>query len=197
MTQQINKTFNSNDAGKLFIFALLMIPPTIFIVGIVPVLLLLFGVLMLRKSGDFDHIEAASRNYWIFCVLAFFVLVAIAGYNFFEYIEEQPQYRSNYRLNDVIGIAATSLIPLFYVGLMKVLFLHPMRANRDWLAEKFSIAPRGSTSSSAGDIDIIKGERLRSFSVADELLKWAKLKEDGHITDIEFSEARRKLLERK
>ena len=33
-------------------------------------------------------------------------------------------------------------------------------------------------------------------SVADELLKWAKLKEDGHISEEEFQEARDKLLKK-
>ena len=196
MTQQINKPFNSNDAGKLFVFALLIIPPIVLIVGIIPVLFLLFGVLMLRKSGNFDHIETASRNYWIFCILAFFALLGIAGYFFLEYMGEKPDYRSNSDLGEAIAVAVWSLIPLFYIGLMEALFLRPMRANRDWIADKFPGTSRGPSSSGAGEIDIIKGERLRSFSVADELLKWAKLKEDGHITEQEFSDARRKLLER-
>ena len=196
MTQQINKPFNSNDAGKLFVFALLIIPPIVLIVGIIPVLFLLFGVLMLRKSGNFDHIETASRNYWIFCILAFFALLGIAGYFFLEYMGEKPDYRSNSDLGEAIAVAVWSLIPLFYIGLMEALFLRPMRANRDWIADKFPGTFRGPSSSDAGEIDIIKGERLRSFSVADELLKWAKLKEDGHITEQEFSDARRKLLER-
>lgn len=196
MTQQINKSFNSNDAGKLFVFALLIIPPIVLIVGIIPILFLLFGVLMFRKSGDFDHIETASRNYWIFCILAFFALLGIAGYLFLEYMGEKPDYRRDSRLGEAIGFSALSLVPLFYIGLMELLFLRPMRANRDWIAGKFSVTSRGPASSGAGEIDIIKGERLRSFSVADELLKWAKLKEDGHITEQEFSDARRKLLER-
>ena len=70
---------DSTDAGKLFIFALLVIPPTIFIVGIIPVLFLLFGILMLRKTGDFSHIETAARNYKIFCILAFLFLAGVAG----------------------------------------------------------------------------------------------------------------------
>ena len=43
-------------------------------------------------------------------------------------------------------------------------------------------------------MDIIKSEKLKQYSVADELLKWAKLKEDGHITEEEFDEARKSLL---
>jgi len=45
--------------------------------------------------------------------------------------------------------------------------------------------------------NIIKSEKLKQFSVADELLKWAKLKEDGHITEEEFDKARKSLLKQK
>lgn len=196
MTQHSNKQFSSGDAGKLFVFALLALPPTIFVVGIIPVLLLLFGIFMLRKSGDFGHIETAARNFRIICTLAFLGLVAVAGHFFIEHLGRERESWSNYALRDATAVAAISLIPLFYIAVMQVLFLNPMRANRDWLAAKFSPARERPTSSNAGEIDIIKGERLRSFSVADELLKWAKLKDDGHITEQEFAEARRKLLER-
>ena len=88
MTQKDNKNFSSNDAGKLFVFALLVLPPSIFLVGIVPVLFLLFGSLMFRKSGDFGHIETAARNYKIFCILVsgllFLPVSALLIYNFVE-----------------------------------------------------------------------------------------------------------------
>ena len=197
MTQHNNNSFGSTDAGKLFVFTLLAIPPTILLVGIVPVMFLLFGVFMLRKSGDFGHIEAAARNYRIYCVLGFLGLVGIAAYFFSEHLgSERDSWRSGYALRDAIAVAAGSIIPLVYIAVMQILFLKPLRANRDWIAGKLSAARGKSTVSNTGEIDIIKGERLRSFSVADELLKWAKLKEDGHITEKEFSEARRKLLER-
>ncbi len=56
--------------------------------------------------------------------------------------------------------------------------------------------PDLSTQTPAPAIDIIKSEKLKQYSVADELLKWAKLKEDGHITEEEFNEARKKILKR-
>jgi hypothetical protein len=46
------------------------------------------------------------------------------------------------------------------------------------------------------DLEIIKGEKLKYYSVADELIKWAKLKEDGHISENDFNDARTKLLKR-
>ena len=43
---------------------------------------------------------------------------------------------------------------------------------------------------------IIGRDSLASYSVADELLKWSKLREDGLITEDEYQEARMKLLNR-
>lgn len=199
MTQHSNKPFDSSDAGKLFVFALLSIPPTIFVVGIVPVLFLLFGVFMLRKSGDFGHIETAARNYRIVCILGFLGLAGTAAYFVVEHLEHLRSERSwgrSYALRDAVAVSLGSLIPLFYIAVMQALFLVPLRANKEWIAGKVSAVHGRSKLGNTGGIDIIKGERLRSFSVADELLKWAKLKDDGHITEQEFSEARRKLLER-
>ena len=101
------------------------------------------------------------------------------------------------RYSDYAALTALgSLIPLIYIFVMERLFLKPLRANKEWIAEKVSVLLGRSPLGSTCGIDIIKGERLRSFSVADELLKWAKLQNDGHITEQEFFEERRKLLER-
>lgn len=44
------------------------------------------------------------------------------------------------------------------------------------------------------DVNIIRGENFKQYSVADELIKWAKLKEDGYISDEDFKNARDKIL---
>lgn len=50
------------------------------------------------------------------------------------------------------------------------------------------------TSLTNSDSRIIKRERLTSYSVADELLKWAKLRDEGIVSNEEYHEARSKLL---
>jgi len=45
-----------------------------------------------------------------------------------------------------------------------------------------------------GTTNIIKKDSLKSYSVADELLKWAKLRDEGHISKAEFDAARKKIL---
>lgn len=90
-----------------------------------------------------------------------------------------------------------SFVSIFYLIILNRLFLSPLRAHRDWVSINgiFS-SKKKSVEGFTSEPDIIKGERMKQFSVADELLKWAKLKEDGHITEQEFNEARSKLLKR-
>lgn len=79
-----------------------------------------------------------------------------------------------------------------------MLFLNPLSKHREWVEINgvFSTKPKSNLDNSGVEFKIIKGEKLKQYSVADELIKWAKLKEDGHISDEEFNDARNKLLKR-
>ena len=83
---------------------------------------------------------------------------------------------------------------------MNTLFYSPLKRHSEWVAVNgiFSTKPKSATKPAIeSEVDIIKGEKLKQYSVADELIKWAKLKEEGHISEDEFNEARAKLLKRK
>ena len=86
-----------------------------------------------------------------------------------------------------------------YVACVHYLFHAPLKRHSAWV-EHNPIFLRRSTirlkAQKATEMDIIKGEKLKQYSVADELLKWAKLKDDGHISEEEFKEARDKLLKK-
>ncbi|HWJ93504.1 MAG TPA: hypothetical protein VNT33_02190, partial [Telluria sp.] len=166
-----NTALSSNDHGKLFVFALLLLPPTVFLAGAIPFLFIVFGLVMLRKTQDFGHIETAARNSKIYCALlaAGFAIGAVAQRGEFEYQTEAMWI--------LFGFSAAAL---FYIAVIHLLFLHPLRKHREWVEQNGIFVGRAKAAASDADggaIDIIKGERLRSFSVADELLKWAKLKE--------------------
>ena len=82
---------------------------------------------------------------------------------------------------------------------MKVLFLNILKAHSEWVPVNgiFSSKPKNSEiKTEDSEIDIIKSEKLKYYSVADELIKWSKLKEDGLISENEFNEARAKILKR-
>lgn len=187
----------SNDHGKLFVFALLILPAAAFLVGAIPLLFILFGLFMLRRTNDFSHIETAARNFKIYCwlVVAGFVIAAISLENqaVDQVWEEQGRNREVFAFSIFAGISGVYILALNYF------FLNPLRRHRAWIQQNGIFSNRSKEESLDAEptsIDIIKGERLRSFSVADELLKWAKLKEDGHISEQEFNEARAKLLQK-
>ncbi|AND70643.1 hypothetical protein ATSB10_31890 [Dyella thiooxydans] len=79
------------------------------------------------------------------------------------------------------------------------MFKEPIVRHYEWVSSNgiFATKPRKQRQDAArAELDIIKTESLKPYSVADELAKWAKLKNDGHISDEDFNEVRRKLLGR-
>ena len=88
---------------------------------------------------------------------------------------------------------------LFYFLVVKYLYFKPLQNHSEWVVINgtFSNKPQKSTPDNLKtSVDILQSEKLKSYSVADELLKWAKLKEEGLISEEEFNEARAKLLNR-
>ena len=184
-----NQPLSSGDHSKIVIFILLFLPSIGFLVGVIPAILLIFGIFMMKKNEDFNHIKTAvkiCRGYIFVCVLISFGMVIFGiylsmQYGFFD-----------------IGLIIMSNSILYLVFLSK-LFFNPLSRHKKWVEVNgiFSTKPKsGKDSNNQSEVNIIKGEKLKQYSVADELIKWARLKEDGHISDEEFNEARVKLLKR-
>ncbi|WP_051786595.1 SHOCT domain-containing protein [Endozoicomonas numazuensis] len=73
----------------------------------------------------------------------------------------------------------------------------PLKKHSSWVIHDgiFSTTPKIVKNESNVTVGIIRGEGLKNYSVADELIKWSKLKVDGVITDKQFEDAKAKLLE--
>jgi hypothetical protein len=186
---------SSSDHGKLLIFMLLMAPSIVFLIGVIPAIFLAFGIYMMKKNQDFSSIDTAVKNFkgYTWLVLIGFALITIYWGN--EYLVKDVSYRDDtfFAWLMLTGIAFAYLI------VVQVLFYSPMNRHREWVEvnEIFSTKPKSyNDSKNQSEVDIIKGEKLNQYSVADELTKWAKLREDGHISEKEFNEARTKLLKR-
>lgn len=188
-----NTPLSSTEQSKLLIFALLLLPSLFFIVGIIPAIFLIFGLVMMKKNSDFSHIETAVRIY------KGYVYIALIGSGLFALYFATTlgaSDRWDRQTEEFILSTALAGIALLYIILLNVLFLNPLRCHAQWVEANGIFSGKAKTVPDTNDVDIIKGERLRTFSVADELIKWAKLKEDGHITEQEFNDARKKLLQR-
>ena len=150
---------------------------------------------MLRKSFDFSHIETACRNFRGYVKLAIAIISLFVIY-FATTLGAKDHYdREGEKFITSLVLLAISV---FYLVISNKLFLNPLQAHKDWVAKNGIFSSKAKHLNSdlkQADIRIIRGEKFSSFSVADELLKWAKLKEDGHITEQEYNEARKKLLQ--
>ena len=191
-----NQPLNSSDQSKLLIFALLLAPSVIFIFGAIPALFLGFGIFMMKKHQDFSHVTTAVRNFRVYTSLFFLGSLLSAAYCATTLKNEDSWRRLD---TEFFGSLIVFAISIAYLIIIKVFFFDPLKRHNSWV-EVNGIFSTKLTSikkpRSESEMDIIKGERLKQYSVADELLKWAKLKEDGHITEEEFNEARAKLLKR-
>lgn len=175
---------------------MLMLPTIPLGGGIIPVLFLAFGLYMMKKSEDFSHLSTAVKNTKIYLWLGFLLFLGLALYCVPTSFAEDSWYRQD---EEFIDFLAISFRIAAYIVLINTLFLSPLMNHRDWVVKNgiFSNKPKIiDPPQEEQNINIIKGEKFKAYSVADELLKWAKLKEDSLITEEEFNDARKKLLQR-
>ena len=195
----VNTPLGSNDLGKILAFTLCLLPIIIFFgFGIIPVIFLIFGIFMMKKTQDFSHIETSARNFKIYMQLAFFAGIPFFLHRCDEYytVKDSDKYWiALYHVGFSLEFSIL-LIPILYIVLMNLLYLTPLKKHREWVEKNGFFKNINIKSRDDMDVDIIKSGKLRSYSVADELTKWAQLKVDGHISEEEYNEARRKLLKK-
>jgi len=202
-----NQPLSSNEQAKLLIFTLLLAPTIFFLVGIIPAIFLAFGIYMMKKNQDFSSIDTAVKNFkwYVLFILLCCILSSLYWGNMYfnqedSYINSSQRYIPYHRYDDEFFFSlAFSAIAFGYFIAVEFLFYRPLKKHSKWVATNgiFSAKSKSGTNPDIeSEMDIIKGEKLKQYSVADELIKWAKLKEEGHITEEEFNQVRAKLLKR-
>ena len=188
----LNQPLDGSDQGKLLIFSLLMVPSVVFLVGVLPAIFLGFGIYMMKKNQDFSSIDTAVNYFkiyfWLSIVVAVFIL-------FFWYDDWTTCLRMEaarwcrWRLDNVFFSLLGAVIAIIYLIAVNILFYSPLKRHSEWVAVNgiFSKKPKS-------DIKSATESELKQYSVADELMKWGKLKEEGHISEDEFNQAKAKLL---
>lgn len=180
---------SSGEQAKIFIFILLMIPTIPAIAGILPAIFLIFGVVLLKKNNDFSAIETSAGLVIGYLWLAVLISGGISLY---------AGSICGTRCEITYGAPFFMAVSIAYIIIVKTLYLAPLRKHSEWVACNgiFSNSMLDEAQEKKGnDIRIIKGENLRSYSVADELSKWAKLRDEGVVSEQEFQEARTRILQ--
>jgi len=146
-----------------------------------------------EKDGYIHYLvdEQTARSYGAY-TLAKDKSISEPGSTYFENIY------GNGKIKFIVSVILSG-IALTYLILIKTLFLNPLKSHSEWIEKNGIFSSKSKSSISqikTSDINIMKSEKLKQYSVADELLKWTKLKDGGHISEDEFNEAREKILKR-
>ena len=197
----LNQPLDGSDQGKLLIFSMLMVPSVIFLFGVLPVIFLGFGIYMMKKNQDFSSIDTAVtyfKNYFKFlknvlriCGIICLILVA--------WIAVGDAWPAD-GIELVAPPTAALLgfgISIAYLKAVNNLFYKPLKRHSEWVAINGIFSGKSKSdikSATESEVDIIKAEKLKQYSVADELMKWGKLLEEGLISEDEFNQAKAKLL---
>ncbi|MDK3074042.1 SHOCT domain-containing protein [Sedimentitalea sp. JM2-8] len=187
---------SSNAYGRLFVFFLLLLAYSIAIFGIIPMIMLIFGLVMADRKKDCGFIAFASRVIDGYAQLLFALTFLATAYFTYCYATEE-YYSDDLEQAIVFGILALSALALMVA--QKALFLEPLSAHNDWInghgVFRSSVKTVRSSSNTPSRLKVRKFRTGQS--VADELLKWGKLRDDGHISEAEFLEMKDQLLERR
>lgn len=186
-----NQPLDSNDKFKIIVFTFLFLPAVGFGAGIIPALFLGFGIYMMKESESFSPIETAVKYFKVYMWIAAAILGGCLIYIYRGHLDD-PMF---------LWIIFWMGAPIMYIVFVTKLFLNPLNTHKEWVVSNgiFSSKPKQNIVSEMDvlnpeKLDVIKRDKLTAYSVADELSKWAKLKEDGHITNEDFEKAKKELL---
>jgi len=175
---------SGGDRIKVIIFFLLM-AGTIFF-GIVPILIAISSIYIMKKDKSFSSVLKSKKYIKVYL----YVLALVIPFFLAALASDLAKYNQIYI---AVGMAFIGLIfmPLavsLFMKLFNYLYFTPLEEHKIWVVKN------GIFSDSTG---IMGRDKLNSFSVADELLKWNDMLEKNLISQEEFNKAKQKILNQK
>lgn len=183
----MHQPLSSTDHTKLVGFILLMLIAIASVgIGVLPALLLIYGIFMAKYQRDFTYIEGACK--WSMVII---VVGALVGTFSLFVTFDSGRGRSFFILCILVYISAG-----IYILAIKKLFLAPLSEHKEWVIHNgiFSNKTKVTKPRAAASVNIPITKGVSQYSVADELLKWTKLKNDGVVSEEEFNAAKSQLL---
>jgi hypothetical protein len=185
---------SSGAYAKLFIFVLATVVAAgaavasgdlfgIFL-GSLPLLFAAFGLFMTWRSRSISHLRTAGR-----IISGLFGLILTGSVIFGLRALTEPYGDGATAGFAIGGVALAVMIVTHY------LYTRVLDPYETWVSENGLFPARASSDRTSDNAaSIVKVENLRSFSVADELLKWSKLHHEGVISAEEYTAAKKRLL---
>jgi hypothetical protein len=206
MSQTTYTPLNSNEQ-LMFGFWLVFIVPFAFTgVGFITLALTIYGLYFMRKNQDISYIETAYKVLKVITYLWLVGCLIFTAVGLFDYVGSVIEYNSCIKIDErycydprvraeLVAPIVFSFFGILYFLLLKFFFYNPLVNHEEWVIKNgiFSTKEKALVVTENSP-NIFNNEGIKQYSVADELLKWAKLKEDGLISDKEFEQAKAKIL---
>ena len=168
--------------------------------GIIPIIICLGLIFIIKKDKSIKSLESGKKIFLGYLILLGFILsiscfVVAQDYAEYSSSERYLRYARNY---NILGLIVVPLGAYLIYLISNILFFNIIKRHEEWIINNGIFADfkdeKSFIEKTTEKIQIIQKE---STNTADELLKWAELKEKGLITDEEFQKAKEKILEGK
>ena len=180
-----NLPLDGSDRTKIIAFFALLILPFMWFGGsIIILIIVIFSIYIMKKDKKFEPILKAKEYVNNYLILVAIILVFVG--------------LVNYKHDGWILVILSLIVPFVLVKVIDFLFFETLDNHSQWIVNNGIFADfKGEKSFIEKTTEKMQTIQKESTNTADELLKWAELKEKGLITDEEFQKAKEKILEGK
>ena len=167
--------------------------------GIIPIIICLGLIFIIKKDKSIKSLESGKKIFLGYLILLGFILSIscfVVAQDYAEYTSERYlRYARNY---NILGLIVVPLAAYLIYLISNILFFNIIKKHEEWIINNEIFADfKDEKSFIEKTTEKIQTIQKESTNTADELLKWAELKEKGLITDEEFQKAKEKILEGK
>ena len=167
--------------------------------GIIPIIICLGLIFIIKKDKSIKSLESGKKIFLGYLILLGFILSIscfVVAQDYAEYTSERYlRYARNY---NILGLIVVPLGAYLIYLISNILFFNIIKKHEEWIINNGIFADlKDEKSFIEKTTEKIQTIQKESTNTADELLKWAELKDKGLITDEEFQKAKEKILEGK
>lgn len=168
------------DLFKIILFTIFQVVMTIMFLCIIPTVILIRGYILSNKNNNLEYLIKYAKKSKIYTIATCIIMIILTVHDRYLDITYAPTDMS-YIINEMTIL----FFIVTYFLLIQFFFIKIIEKNKIVILND-----------KIDDIKIFNRENFKSYSIADELLKWNELKSRGLISEEEFQKAKEKIIEK-
>ncbi len=181
---------NGGETIRVVAYFLILVGSSIFIVGLIPLIITLCSIYILKKDKKFSSILISEKLINSYIIIISIGLMGNSVYNSIPYYIDYGEFGTwhPYVYEPFFG----SFLVLIIIPLLKYLYFSILKKHKEWIIDN-GIFSDGLNKKKSSFIENI-AKKSQPCSMTDEILKWSELLEKNLITKEEFDCAKQKIL---